>query len=84
MVRLIRMVINVYFRVGTTLQKLLLKLVVSVFATAPGYEQSETAVQDIVMKEVLLPGDMDADGKLTIKDVTNLVDTILKKNKSSK
>lgn len=84
MVRLIRMVINVYFRVGTTLQKLSLKLVVSVFATAPGYEQSETTVQDIVMKEVLLPGDMDADGKLTIKDVTNLVDTILKKNKSSK
>ena len=53
-------------------------LTVTAYATAPGYEDSETAeVTFDVLKVISTPGDMNGDGKLSIEDVTRLVDKVL-------
>ncbi len=49
---------------------------VTAYATAEGYEQSETATATFDLTNV---GDMNGDGKFSIEDVTLLVNKILKK-----
>ena len=53
-----------------------LQLKVTAYATAEGYEQSETATSTFDLTNV---GDMNGDGKLTVKDITDLVNKVLKK-----
>ncbi len=53
-------------------------LTVKAYATAPGYEDSETAeVTFDILKVISTPGDMNGDGILNKEDVTNLVNKVL-------
>ncbi len=54
----------------------LLQLKVTAYATADGYQQSETAEATFDLTNV---GDMNGDGKLSIEDITRLVNKVLKK-----
>ena len=51
-------------------------ITVTAYATADGYAQSETATATFDLTNV---GDMNGDGKLTIDDVTKLVNKVLEK-----
>ena len=61
---------------GTNSFTPIIQLKVTAYATAEGYEQSEMATATFDLTNV---GDMNGDGKLSIEDVTKLVDKVLKK-----
>lgn len=57
-----------------------IKLKVTAYATAEGYVQSETAEATFDLIELLFnTGDVNGDGNIDVKDVTDLVNKVLKK-----
>ena len=51
-------------------------MLVTVYATKEGYENSNTATQEI---KIGVPGDLTGDGEITVADVTKLIDIVLGK-----